>query len=369
MGVAIPPLGPDVFIDGVGATGLRDPDVDLDCANSGTSVRLLAGVVAGAGRTARFVGDASLSKRPMRRIAIPLEQMGATITCENGDGLPMRVGGATLRAIEWTSPAASAQVKSAILLAALCARVSATIREPSRSRDHTERMLAAMGAPVSVSGTTVSLDAYDGALDPLDFAVPGDPSSAAFFAAWGLLAGRPIRTSLVSLNPTRTGFYSVLTRAGASVEFENVDTRCGEPVGRITIAGTLDRPITLDANDVPTLIDELPLVACLAAHAPGETRITGAEELRVKESDRIAAVVRNLRTLGAHAEELPDGFVIRGSRTPLRGTVKTHRDHRIAMAFGILGALPGNEITVDHPECVGVSFPGFWTMLDTAVSA
>ena len=363
LGVAVPPILSEVVVAGRGANGLRDPTLDLDCGNSGTSARLLAGLVAGSGRTGRLVGDGSLSRRPMQRIAEPLEAMGARVTFERGDGLPMVVEGAQLHSVEWTTRTASAQIKSAILLAALTSRVAVTVREPVRSRDHTERMLSALGVPVAVDGTSVTLGACEGPLAAFEFAVPGDPSSAAFFAAWALLAGRAVRTSVISTNPTRTGFFGALERVGARIAYDDAGLRCGEPVGRVTIDGALDAPFTIAASEVPALIDELPLIACLAAYAPGETRITGAAELRVKESDRIAAVVSNLRAIGADAEELPDGLVVRGRRTALRGSIRTYGDHRISMAFGVLGAIRGNNVVLDDRECVAVSFPGFWAEL------
>lgn len=363
LGVSVPPTDAPLRIESRGALELRDPDQDLDCGNSGTSARLLAGIVAGSGRVARFTGDASLSRRPMRRVAEPLEQMGASITFEGGDGLPMIVRGGPLRPVDWTSRSASAQVKSAILLAAVSGRVAATVHEPARSRDHTERMLGALGVSVHVDGTSVHVDAADGSLPPLDFDVPGDPSSAAFFAAWALLTGRSVRTSVISTNPTRTGFLDALVRVGAVVEVDDAGLRCGEPVGLVQVSGAIERPFTIVHDDVPALVDELPLIACLAASVPGESRVTGAAELRVKESDRIATVVSNLRAIGADADELPDGFVVHGHTRPLRGRVTTHGDHRIAMAFGVLGAVPGNEIAVDDPACVAVSFPGFWATL------
>lgn len=369
LGVAIPPIASSMEITGGGVAGLEDPSQDLDCGNSGTSARLLAGLVAGAGRTARFVGDASLSKRPMRRVTEPLEKMGARIVPETNDGLPLRIIGGPLKPIEYTSPVASAQIKSALLMAGLCARVRVVVHEPSRSRDHTERMLAALGVPVTVDGATVTLAANAPDIDGFSFDVPGDPSSAAFFAAWAMLTGRAVRTSVISTNPTRTAFFDALERVGATVTVESRETRCGEPVGRFTIRGAIAKPFVLGPAGVPSMIDELPLVACLAACVPGESRVTGAKELRVKESDRIAAVVSNLRAIGADAEELPDGFIVRGARKPYRGCVVTHGDHRIAMGFGVLGAAPGNAIEVDDPACVAVSFPSFWDTLARLKSA
>ncbi|HYV98996.1 MAG TPA: 3-phosphoshikimate 1-carboxyvinyltransferase [Gemmatimonadaceae bacterium] len=363
LGAGVPPLSADMSINAAGVSALRNPAEDLDCGNSGTSARLLSGLVSGAGITARFTGDGSLSKRPMKRVAEPLTRMGARFEFERGEGLPMMVIGGPLMSIDFISPTPSAQVKSALLLAGVTSGAAVTVREPARSRDHTERMLAALGASVSVSGTAVSLRGDTRALSVLDFDVPGDPSSAAFFAAWAVLSGRTIRTNPVSVNETRTGFFSALARAGARISVESQSVRCGEPVGSLVIGGRLDRAFALAEAQIPSMIDELPLVACLAAYAPGETRVTGAAELRVKESDRIAAVVANLRAVGVDAEELRDGFVVRGGRRPLKGSVVTHADHRIAMAFGILGALDGNDITIDDPDCAGVSFPGFWNEL------
>jgi 3-phosphoshikimate 1-carboxyvinyltransferase len=361
LGVEIPELGDSIEITGRGRRSLQAPSGDLDCGNSGTTARLMAGVVAGAGITARFTGDSSLSRRPMRRVQRPIETMGGRVELPPHGGLPMTVHGASLTDVEWTSDTASAQVKSCVLLAALCAGVEATVREPSRSRDHTERMLASMGAEVWVNETAVLL--FPGqTLRPLDLTVPGDPSSAAFFAALAALAPRgELLARRVGVNETRTGFFAALREMGGSIELEGVTQEGGEQVADLRIAaGRSLAAVTIGEDAIPTLIDELPLLACVAAYATGETRVTGAAELRVKESDRIAAVVQNLRTLGADAEEQPDGFIVRGTSPRLRGTVRTHGDHRLAMAFGVLSALPDNEIAIDDRDCVAVSYPGFW---------
>ena len=364
LGVDVPPLGESIVITGVGLRGLRNPSSDLDCGNSGTSTRLLAGVVAGSGVTGRFVGDASLSGRPMRRIARPLGAMGAAVELPEHGGLPMTIRGGKLQDIEWVNETGSAQVKSCIMLAALCAGVEAKVSESPRSRDHTERMLAAQGAEVWVNDESVLLHPVS-RLAPLDIVVPGDPSSAAFFAGLAALAPRgELLLRRVCVNETRIGFLAALREMGASIELENREQLAGEWVADVRVSGGARLSgIAIGREAIPTLIDELPLVACLAAYAEGETRVTGAEELRVKESDRIAVVVGNLRALGADASELPDGFVVRGTAPVLRGRVTTHGDHRMAMAFGILGALPGNEIEVDDPECVVVSYPTFWSDL------
>jgi len=369
LGADIPSLAATLEIEGLGLHGLRTPSTDLDCGNSGTSARLLAGVVAGSGLTARFVGDASLSRRPMRRVKTPLEQMGAAVELPDHGGLPMTVRGAPLHEIDWRSEMSSAQVKSCILLAALTAGVEATVREPSPSRDHTERMLAAMGAEVWTNDEAVLLFATS-RLAPLDLEVPGDPSSAAFFAALAALAGSgDLLLRHVGVNDTRTGFFAALREMGATVELEEATRESGEWVANVRVAaGASLRGISIGADAIPTLIDELPLLATVAAYAEGETRVTGASELRVKESDRIAAVVSNLRALGADAEELPDGFVVRGTNPLLRGRVTTHGDHRLAMAFGVIGALPGNAVAVDDPDCVAVSYPQFWSDLERVIS-
>ena len=361
LGVEIPVLDKSMEICGAGPTGLRAPDGDLDCGNSGTSARLLAGVVAGAGLPGRFIGDESLSRRPMRRVQRPLEAMGARLEVSASGGLPMTVHGGPLTPIEWNNDTSSAQVKSCVLLAALCAGVEATVREPVRSRDHTERMLAAHGVEVWVNEGAVLL--FGGqSLSPIDLDVPGDPSSAAFFAALAALAPKgELLLERVCVNETRTGFLAALAEMGASVEFEDKVLRSGEWTANVrATAGTELRGVTIGREAIPTLIDELPLLACIAAYADGETRVNGAEELRVKESDRISAVVSNLRALGADAEELPDGFVVTGTNPRLRGTVVTYGDHRLAMAFGVLAALSGNEIAIDDRSCVAVSYPDFW---------
>jgi 3-phosphoshikimate 1-carboxyvinyltransferase len=363
LGVDVPQLAGEMAIDGVGLTGLRTPHNDLDCGNSGTTTRLVAGIVAACPIAARFVGDASLSRRPMRRVARPLEAMGARFEFDAGDGLPMTVHGGSLRGIRWMNETSSAQVKSAVLLAGVVAGVDVTIVEPRQSRDHTERMLAARGVRIEVSGDAVSVSG-SAPLAAADTDVPSDPSSAAFFAALAALASAGSLTIReVGVNPTRVGFFDALRTMGAQIEMTAPRDQGGEPVADIVIRPRELRAVDVGPDSVPSLIDELPLLACVASRAVGETRITGARELRVKESDRISAVVANLRTIGVQVEELPDGMVIEGSDRPLDGSVATHGDHRLAMAFGILGALPGNQIVIDDPACVAVSFPTFWREL------
>lgn len=369
LGVDVPPLASRMVIRGRGPGALRQPAVPLDCGNSGTTTRLMAGIVAALPVEGRFIGDASLSRRPMKRIARPLGAMGARFEFESGDGLPMIVRGGSLTAIEWTSEAASAQVKSAILLAALVAGVRASVREPERSRDHTERMLAARGATLRIDGTTVELEP-GGSLAAMDTQVPADPSSAAFMAGLAALADEgEITIPDVCINPTRRGFLDVLRTMGADVTLVDERDAGGEPIATVRVRPAGLRGVRVGGAQVPSLIDELPLLACLASCADGETVVTGAEELRVKESDRIAAVCANLREVGADVEELPDGMRVIGSTRPLRGRIATHGDHRLAMAFGVLGARRGNAIEVDDPSCVDVSYPAFWRDLATVTGA
>jgi 3-phosphoshikimate 1-carboxyvinyltransferase len=369
LGASIPPLSDDFMVTGKPARELWSAQARLDCGNSGTSARLLAGVCAGAGLRAVLVGDDSLSRRPMRRVAEPLRAMGATVELAPHGGLPMSVSAGPLRAIEWESPIASAQVKSSILLAALFGGVGVQVSEPHLSRDHTERMLAHRGVTLDREHDGTKVILHPGQiLRPADITVPGDPSSAAFFVALALLAGSgELRIEDVCLNETRTGFFGALGRMRARLEVEGQREEGGETVGTLLAQPSMLSGIEVGPAEVPSMIDELPLLACIASRARGETVVTGAAELRVKESDRIATLVQNLRDLGADAEELPDGFRIIGSQRPLRGTVRTRGDHRIAMAFGILGALAGNEIVVDDPDCVAVSYPGFWTDLATVL--
>jgi len=363
IGARIPAIAPKMWVEGAAGT-LTSPREPLDCGNSGTTTRLLAGVVAGARLTATFIGDASLSKRPMRRVAEPLTAMGARIELAPHGGLPMTVEGAKLNGVDHASTVASAQIKSAILLAALIAGVRARVSEPHRSRDRTERMLKARGIDVRQEENAVSI-APAQRLKATNVAVPADPSSAAFFVALAVLADEgELRLTDVCLNDTRTGFLRVLQRMGARIEMLDTREEGGDQVGTIIARPSQLHGIEIEGADVPAMIDELPLFACLATRARGESVVRDAGELRVKESDRIKVIVDNLVTLGAAAEELEDGFRIVGGTGPLRGAISTQADHRIAMSFGILGALPGNEIAIDDPQCVAVSFPGFWTELD-----
>jgi 3-phosphoshikimate 1-carboxyvinyltransferase len=374
LGASIPPLprdGAPLQVEGLGLRGLDPGGKSLDCGNSGTAARLMMGVLAGQAGVATLTGDDSLRGRPMRRVTGPLTLMGARFEeLEETDCLPIRVRGGALGPLEHASPVASAQVKSALLLAGLVGGASVVVTEPARSRDHTERLLAVVGAPPVCRQTELGWQVRSmdppGAIDPLDLTVPGDFSSAAFFLVLGLLGGAGSRLTMrhVGLNPTRTGLLRVLRRMGASVDVTDPwSAGAGEPAGTLSVAPSGLAGTQVGSDEVPGLIDEIPILAVAAARAEGATRVTGAHELRLKETDRIRALVENLTAVGVRAEELDDGFEIEGSDRPLAGRVRAFGDHRIAMAFQVLGALPGNRIELDDPAVAGVSFPGFAAVL------
>lgn len=363
----------EVRIRGRGLRAWRQPSGALDLCNSGTGARLLAGALAAQPITAVLKGDASLSGRPMRRIAEPLTRMGAAVGYLEREGhLPMRVTGAALTPLRHESVVASAQVKSAVMLAGVGAGVAVEVREPRRSRDHSERMLEAMGVEV-VEGEvaeswSVRVPSPPPRLGPLDMEVPGDFSSAAFLLAWAVLSGSgtPLTVRGIGLSRTRTGLLAVLERMGARIAVVPREDTGGERAGdlRVDPAATRLRAVEVGGDEIPAMIDEVPILAVLAARAEGVTRITGAAELRVKESDRLAALATNLRRIGVTAEELPDGLEIEGTGRPVSGSIESFQDHRIAMAFGVLAATPGCELRVDDPTVADVSFPGFWGLLE-----
>ena len=365
-GGAVRPFGDGrVSLDGAGmGRTLRSPEAILDCGNSGTTMRLLAGVLAGHDINATLDGDASLRHRPMARVADPLRRMGARVDTGADGRPPISIEGRTaLRAIEYTLPVASAQLKSAVLLAALAGDGPTMISEPAPSRDHTERMLRMCGVDVAVVGPRIVLT--PSALQPFGMRVPGDLSSAAFFLA--LAAGRPgwrVTCPNVTLNPGRTGVLDALRAMGAQISVEEVDSAGGfEPAGGVTVEGARLQATSIDGDLVPRCIDEIPVLAVLATQCDGVTRIRDAEELRLKESDRIAMLAQGLRALGADCEELPDGLVITGPTRLQPAAVDSHGDHRLAMAWAVAGSLAtaGAGVTViDGAEAVSVSYPGFF---------
>jgi 3-phosphoshikimate 1-carboxyvinyltransferase len=352
-----------LLVHGGGLRGLRPSDGPLDCGNAGTLARLLTGMLAFQEGSFELVGDESLSGRPMGRVVEPLSAMGASIVSSDG-GLPLTVEGAELKGIDYTLPVASAQVKSAILLAGLGAVGRTTVREPTPTRDHTELMLAAAGARIGRRPGSVTLEPGAPLQLPEVF-VPGDISSAApFLAAAALLPGSTLTVHDVGLNPLRTGFLDVLERMGARVGFLNRRTVAGEPIGDVEVTGGELVATTVSGAEVPRLVDELPLVALLAGMAHGTTRVTGAEELRKKESDRIETSTTALRAIGCHVEARPDGFLIRGvPARPRGGSVDSAGDHRIAMLGAVAGVVSQEGVRIKGAECAAVSFPGFYDIL------
>jgi 3-phosphoshikimate 1-carboxyvinyltransferase len=371
LGVQIPSLptdGSEIRVQGVGLNGLVPPDGVLDLGNSGTGARLLTGVLAGSPVDVTLDGDASLRTRPMARVVEPLTAMGASFDYEEAEGaLPLTIHGRRpLDPLDWSTPVASAQVKSAILLAGLTGGAFAMVTEPRRSRDHTERLFDRVGASVIshavAGGWRVELRDPPDRIDALDFSVPGDPSSAAFLLALGVLggAGSELTVEDVGLNPTRTGFLAVLRRMGADIStHDEGDVGSTEPRGNVTVSPADLHGVVVEGDEVPGLIDELPMIAVLGAVAEGETRISGARELRAKESDRIVALVTNLRAIGVEVEELEDGLVVHGTNRPLAGNVRAFSDHRIVMAFSVLAVLDAHEIKISGASSADVSFPDF----------
>jgi 3-phosphoshikimate 1-carboxyvinyltransferase len=354
-------------VEGLGLRGLFEAEDVLDCGNSGTTMRLLTGLLAGNPLLSILSGDSSLRSRDMARVIAPLRQMGANIQGRQGDRLaPLAIRGGNLRAITYASPVASAQVKSAVLLAGLYTDGETRVTEPEKSRDHTERMLGAMGARLGSDGTTVSIQGGP-KLEPLSLRVPGDISSA---APWLVLAAchpdAEIRLHGVNVNETRTGLLDILQAMGANIERLEERSRGGEPVADLVVRSSTLRRAEVGGALVPRAIDELPLVAVLGCFADGETVVRDARELVVKESNRVEAVVRVLRRMGAQIEDRADGFVVHGPVKLHGAPVNAGGDHRIGMLAGIAGLLASTGETVVAEDAVGVSYPGFWADLEAA---
>mgnify|MGYP005765208801 FL=1 len=363
MGVSIEVSDAEVVVHGVGLHGLTPPAQSLYTGNSGTTTRLLCGILAGQNFDVSLSGDASIQKRPMGRVIAPLRQMGAIIDGVNGNYCPLTIhAGTQLHGIEYTMPVASAQLKSAILLAGLYADGPTCVIEPAPSRDHTERMLRALGAQVESNGCTVRIHPLKD-LQAKDIAVPADISSAAFFLVAGaIVPGSEITIQNVGINPTRTGILDVLRDMGADITMTNVRDDM-EPVCDLTIRASKLHGTTIGGDLIPRLIDELPVLAVAAAFAEGETRICDAQELKVKESNRIAAMVTELTRAGADVEETEDGMIIRGGK-PLHGAAfETYHDHRIAMSMAVCALGCTGESEIVNPDVVAISYPNFFDTL------
>jgi 3-phosphoshikimate 1-carboxyvinyltransferase len=360
LGAAVSPLRQGAATTVQGRGSFRRPIETLDCGNSGTTTRLLLGLLSAHQFSATLTGDRSLRRRPMRRVTAPLSAMGARFIERNGDGLPLTIEGARLQPLSYEMPVSSAQIKSAILLAGVAGEVPVGVHEPGgRSRDHTERLLRAFGYGVTESDGWVRFSP-EGRIEPFDIQVPGDPSSAAFLVGAAVLAERgELRIAGVGVNPTRIGFLEVLRRMGGHVAVENVTTHFGEPVGDLIVRPAALRATEVVAGEIPGLIDEIPLLAVLASRAVGVTAFRQVGELRVKESDRLGLIAENLRSVGARAEVVGDDLIVEGRHQPPQGRVRTAADHRLAMGFAVLRTLPGAEIRIDDMACAAVSFPGF----------
>ncbi len=364
LGVTVEEDEGDLVVHGQGLHGLKKPAGDLDCGNSGTTMRLLSGILAGQPFDTRLIGDASLSVRPMRRIIDPLQKMGAQLSAVDGHA-PLVIFGreAPLKAISYRLPVASAQVKSCVLLAGLYADGETSVIESEASRDHTERML---GLSRFETGEDRIISATGGVAPPARiWSIPGDFSAAAFLlVAASLLEGSLIRLPRVGLNPTRTGLMDVLRAMGADIRVENEREVSGEPIGDLVVKSAQLTGIRVDGDIIPNLIDEIPILAVAGALAEGVTEIRDASELRHKESDRIAAVVTGLRAMGAKVEEFEDGLAITGGSTLTGADIATHHDHRIAMAFAVAGLTATGQTRIQDAGIADVSFPGFFDVLD-----
>jgi 3-phosphoshikimate 1-carboxyvinyltransferase len=353
-----------VRVEGRGLGGLQPPAGPLDAGNSGSTMRMLAGVLAAHPFDTTLVGDDSLTGRPMRRVIEPLERMGASIASSDGRPPLTITGSRHLRGITFEPPVASAQVKSAVLLAGIHAEGRTTVREPLPTRDHTERALETFGFPVQRDGGSLAVSG-GGRLEARSLAVPGDISSAAFWmVAAAALPGSEVIITGVGLNPTRTGIIDVLRRMGADIHIDPAPSVGAEPSGTVVVRHGELRPTVIEPHEVPGVIDELPVLAALATYG-GSLQVSGAQELRVKESDRISALADGLRRMGADIDEAPDGFLVRGDRRLRGGEVDARHDHRLAMAFAI-AALGGAEPTIVHDAGAAVvSYPAFFTVLDS----
>lgn len=364
MGIAIEENPTEILIHGKGLHGLSAPETVLDVGNSGTTMRLLSGILAGQDFSSSLTGDASIRKRPMKRVITPLSLMGASIESIPGNGCaPLAIQGMPLTGIHYQSPVSSAQVKSCVLLAGLYADSTTKVTEPFVSRNHSELMLRSFGAEIQTEGTTVSVQP-DPLLTGQKVEVPGDISSAAYFIAAGLLIpGSEILIKNVGINPTRDGILRVCRAMGADIEILNEQEHCGELTADLLVRHSALKGTVIEGGMIPTLIDELPVIAVMAAFAEGTTIIRDAQELKVKESNRLDIIVHHLKEMGADVTPAPDGMVIRGGK-PLTGAVlDSHMDHRIAMSFAIAAMAGNGETEILNSDCVSISYPDFYVDL------
>lgn len=361
MGIKIEQVKDHVMIHGNGLHGLQAPTSMLDVGNSGTTTRLISGILSAQNFTSELNGDASIQKRPMKRIMDPLSQMGANIVSLKGnDCAPLRITGQPLHGIHYNSPVASAQVKSCILLAGLYADGETSVTEPAISRNHTELMLGGFGATIRSEGNTAIIQPAK-ELYGQQIAIPGDISSAAYFIAAGLIAeDADILITNVNTNPTRAGIIEVAKAMGGKITLENERIVSGEPVADLHVTSSELHGCEISGDLIPTLIDEIPVIAVMASAAVGTTTIRDAAELKVKESDRIATVTENLSAMGCDITPTEDGMIIQGGKALHGATIQTYLDHRIAMAFTVASLLTEEEVTLDHPECVTISYPEFY---------
>lgn len=351
----------------VSVSKFQNPSSPLDCGNSGTTARIISGLLCGQGVAAQIIGDASLSVRPMGRIILPLAEMGAEISSFDGR-LPLSISSSSLNGIEYILPVASAQVKSSIIFAALGGIGKTKIIEPIKTRDHSEIMLKALGADISIIKNKILVSPLKDRLNSFKLTVPGDPSSAAFFAAAAaMIPNSDLTIRNISANPTRIGFFNALERMGGGVIWKNIHKECGELVGDVQIYYKPLHGISISEDMIPSLIDELPIIAVLATTTKGPTIVEGAEELRVKETDRIHAICKNLLAMGVDVIEKKDGFVIDAPNILQNTSIQSFGDHRIAMAFTIAGLNAGSYNKVDDMDCVNISFPEFSETLRSIV--
>ena len=366
LGIEVEEITPThLKVSGKGPGGLKEPEDYLDVGNSGTTIRLLSGLLAGQDFFSVLTGDASIRRRPMARVADPLRQMGAQVWGrQNGRYAPLAIRGGNLKAIDYHTPVASAQIKSALLLAGLYANGDTTVTEPSPSRDHTEKMLRAFGADLQVTGTTIVVKSSS--LTARKVVVPGDISSAAFFLVAGaIIPGSRLTVTNVGLNPTRTGILDVLKEMGARITITNQQESSGELMGDITVEGQTLKGTTIAGDLIPRLIDEIPVLAVAGAVADGITIIKDATELKVKESNRLRAITTELSRFGTDIQETDDGLIIKGRRNYKGAICNSYQDHRIAMACTLMGLVASGQTTVLGTECIDISFPDFENTLNS----